>query len=196
MRVSSSRWSVLMVVFVGHDAFATQAADEVSQSHPQLTPLGFQLAAENEYALASRRETIKKQRLDALRLRLEEARSRSDVGAVRLLEGVIERVLAGLPSIKTRVSAWGSEHVAHLRAADQWKKYGSQLEQPAVIEEFDKHAQRIARLRRVREVLQDTSPSNEREGLLSQVETTIELEAMRHEEILEKLLHPMQGASP
>lgn len=160
------------------------------QPHPQLTPLGYQLSAQKEHSLAARREAVKAQRLKDLGTRLSEARTKQDVESTELLEAIIARIEAGAPAAARKANAWGSEHVAHMRASDQWNKYGAQLDRPEVITEFDKHALRIAKLQRIREVIQAAAASTERDALLSQVETAIELEGARHVEQLERWLRP------
>ncbi len=192
-----SAWLLLLIV--GRDAWATEGPDvepELGpQPHPQLTPLGYQLSAQKEHALALRRQAVKAQRLNELGTRLNDARAKQNAELAQELEAIVARVDAGAPAAPQLANAWGSEHVAHMRALDQWTKYGAQLDQPQVVAEFDKHALRIAKLRRVREVIQATAASTERDALLSQVETTVELEGARHVEQLERWLRPVKGAS-
>lgn len=200
MRGRWSRGSCILILILAPYARATEgfAAEPAigPQPHPQLTPLGYKLSAQKEQELAGRRQGVKKQRLSELGERLTAARTQADVGLTERLEAIIKRVEAGPPPVVTSVNAWGSEHVAHMRALDQWQKYGAQLYRPEVVDEFDKHALRIAKLRRIREVTLATAASTEREVLLSQIETTMELEGARHVEQLERWLVPVTGTLP
>lgn len=165
-------------------------------AHPQLTPLGYRLSAQKEHHLAARRQAVKARRLNEVGARLDDARRRGDEALVVRLQGVIERLQAGPPAPRREVNAWASEHVAHLRALDQWRRFGAQLDEPSVIREFEKHAWRIAQLRRAREVVQTTAESLEREALQSQIDIAIETEAARHEAQLEQWLTPRGGNTP
>lgn len=203
---------VFMVAFAAPNAVASDQASADGQPaemrgavergaveppvHPQLTPLGYRLSAQKEQHLAARRRTVKARRLNELGARLDDAQRRDDHAVVARLDAVIERVKAGPPATRPAVNAWGSEHVAHLRAMDQWRRFGSQLDQPEVIQEFEKHAWRIAQLRRVREVIQTTPESLEREALQSHIEIALETEGARHVAQLEQWLTPRGGNTP
>lgn len=199
MRRVRARYAWLVLMIVGSEAWATEAPVELlqePQEHPKLTPLGYQLSAQKEQELAARRQRVKAQRLRDLAARLDEARARGDSASTQLLEAVVARVEAGPPHVASRANAWASEHVAHLRAADQWRKYGPQLDKPEVVRAFDTHALRMAKLLRMRQLTLDTPESTERDALLSQIETTIELEGTRHVEQLERWLTPPHASTP
>jgi hypothetical protein len=185
-------WSLLL----GRDVWATEGPVEQTaplvQAHPQLTPFGYQLSAEKEQALAGRRHALKLRRLGELHTRRDAAQAAGDVALVELLAAVIERVKAG-PVNSPSSNPWASEHVAHLRAANQWRRYGAKLHEPYVVEEFDKHALRVAQLRRMQEVVRTSLPSTERDTWLNDIDTTIEMEATRHVERLERWLQPLEG---
>lgn len=166
--------------------------------------------------MAKRTETMKErmaehqQKLAArakdLREKAAKARAAGDTKEAEQLEKAAERMEKG-PMAPERGPGWEKamrkRKLARLKPL--WKQYGERLKTPEVREEFKKHAVRMARLDRMRELARNNPKEEVRQKLIERINGMVARENARHRQSLRALVakeqvvqanQPSPGAAP
>jgi hypothetical protein len=130
-----------------------------------------------------------------LRERAEQARAKGDTKQADQLEKAAER-LEKRPLTPERGEGWkkAMERRKRARLKPLWKQYGERLKEPAVQEEFKKHALRVARLERMRALARNSEDEATRKSLLERINTAMAQENARHRQTLRAMMADKEGA--
>lgn len=149
--------------------------------------------------MAKRAETMKERmaehaeklaaRAKELREKAAKARASGDVKQAEQLEKAAERLEKG-PIAPERGPGWQKAmHKRKLaRLKPLWKQYGERLKNPEVKAEFKKHAVRMARLDRMRDLARNNPKQEVREKMIERINAMVAKENARHRQSLRALV--------
>ncbi len=128
-------------------------------------------------------------RAKELREKAAKARASGDTKQAEQLEKAAERLEKG-PMTPERGPGWQKamrkRKLARLKPL--WKQYGERLKNPEVREEFKKHAVRMARLDRMRDLSRNHPKEEVRQKMIERVNAMVAKENARHRQTLRALV--------
>lgn len=151
--------------------------------------------AEVKARMAERAEKVKA-RAKELREKAAKARASGDVKQAEQLERTAERLEKGPPT-PNRGPAWkkAMQKRKLARLKPLWKQYGERLRSEEVRSEFKKHATRVARLERMRDLAKNHPKEPLREKLTERINGLIAKENARHRQTLRSLVDKKEQPS-
>ncbi len=124
-----------------------------------------------------------------LREKAAKARAKGDTKQAEQLEKAAER-LEKSPMTPERGPGWqkAMERRKRARLKPLWKQYGERLKNPDVKAEFKKHALRMARLDRMRDLARDNPDEEARKKLIERINASVAKENARHRQTLRQMM--------
>jgi hypothetical protein len=168
-------------------------------SGPGFGPRGMMGQGLSPEEMAKRAQTMKDRmaehaeraaaRAKELREKAAKARESGDVKQAEQYEKAAER-LEKSPMAPERGPGWkkAMERRKRARLKPLWKQYGERLKNPEVRAEFKKHAIRMARLDRMRELARNNPDEEKRKKLIERINATVAKENARHRQILRGMM--------
>jgi hypothetical protein len=165
--------------------------------HGNMSPEELAKRTEEMKARMAERSEKVAARAKELREKAAKARASGDVKQAEQLEKAAERLEKGPPT-PNRGPAWKKAmHKRKLaRLKPLWKQYGERLHNPDVRAEFKKHATRMARLERIRNLAKNNPDEQAREKLTERINTMMAKENARHRQTLRNLMDKKEQVVP